>query len=424
MDITVVGMGRVGVVAAACMASEGHNVTGVDTDTAKVESLRAGTVPFHERGLTELVAAGLGMGGLRFVEEIPSNSHTIVVAVGTPRRADGKPDLSQVEQVLQEVLETTEPNTAVVMKSTVPPGFGGAWAVRFHDRGIDYIACPEFLREGYGVHDWRFPSRVVMGIDTPIATGWVPLCLHGSDRPPTLLTSTTSAEMVKYASNAFLATRVSFINEMASVCEAVGADIEDVSQGLTMDPRMGSAMRAGLGYGGSCLPKDLDTLCGRTSQYDVRTPLLDVVSKINGAQLYLPLRAIWRRFQLEDCPQMAVLGLAFKPGTNTVWNAPALKIVEQLVRGGAYVSVYDPEAMPDAREQLPEPVRFADSIEDAIHGAQAVVLATEWEEFRCADWQTLATSMRPPRFFFDGRNTLDPQEMRALGFDYMCVGRP
>ena len=480
--ITVLGLGYVGAVAAAALARDGHQVLGVDVDPAKVERYRRAEVPFYEPGLDELVREGVAAGRLRFAlarEVAPGQLGDFVfVAVGTPSRATGAADLRQVEAALAWVAErvrrgrpagaavlpageaidpqggagssdgvgaagrvatartdatggTAWPAAAdglrapiVVVKSTVPPGTGRRLARRYlAPLGLAYVANPEFLREGSAVHDWFHPDRVVVGSEERAAAERVAALFEGYGAP-VLVTDTTTAEMVKYGANAFLATKISFINELANMCDRVGADVDEVARGIGLDPRIGSQfLRAGLGYGGSCFPKDVAALDHLARVYDYPFELLRAVIAVNARQRLLPLYALREVFGSLAGVPVAVLGLAFKPNTDDVREAPALDLIPLLVEEGAEVRAADPQAVERARAVLPGEVRLTPSALEALDGARAVVLATEWDAFVRLDWEEAARRMDEPRFVFDGRNALDPARMAALGFRYRGVGR-
>ena len=396
MQITAVGLGLVGTVAAANLAAVGHHVVGIDVDDERVAMLRAGTVPFYEPGLTELVHAGMEAGRLRFEHRDFWDYHVgdvALISVGTPQATDGSADLSQVEAALSWVKSRCDPDTIVLMKSTVPPGTGQRIVEQtLAETGLPYVANPEFLRAGTAVYDWRHPDRIVAGVnahdDKAVA---VVKAMHQGIDAPYVITDITSAEMIKYASNAFLATRISFINEIALLCGRVGASIHDVSAGLALDPRTGSLMYAGLGYGGSCFPKDVRALDHLGLNQGMNLELLRAVINVNNGQRLLPLSALRHQFGDLTGVRVAVLGLSFKPGTDDVREAPAVDLINALVAHGAIVTAYDPEAADNAREQLPRAASGSPRLRrQAAVRARAVVLATEWEECVCADWREIS----------------------------------
>ncbi len=429
MKITVIGLGHVGSVAAACLAEDGHDVVGVDNDRERVRCLGSGDVPFCEPGLLEATRAAVLSEHLRFVHTSDFDEPlgaAVLVAVGTPQSPDGGADLSQVHSAVAWVREQNPDGTTLVMKSTVPPGTGLRLAANeLSGSGIRYASNPEFLREGQAIHDWRHPDRIVVGVEPndPQSAKTVRALTANSDAPY-IATDITSAEMIKYASNAFLATRISFINEMAALCERVGASIDVVSDGLAMDPRTGSRILAGVGYGGSCFPKDVRALdhLGLTS--DANLELLRSVITVNNRQRMRPLYAIRDRFNgAISGLRVAVLGLAFKPDTDDVRDAPALDLIRALLDHGASVSAYDPQANSSAHACLPASIALEDNPLAAAAGTQAVVLMTEWHDIVDADWRAIAHEMRQPRYLFDGRNALEPAAMERLGFEYRGVGR-
>ena len=419
-----------GTVAAACLAAAGHDVTGVDTDLQRVEDLESGRVPFSEPGLCEIIARTTVAESLKFAlsgDFSEPLGQVAMVTTGTPPGINGSADLSQVKSAMAWVNERRGGDTTVVMKSTVPPGTGRELlAGDLQGLKASYVCNPEFLREGCAVDDWRRPDRIVVGF-APGKTA--PLntmkAMYGSIQAPWMTTDIISAEMVKYASNALLATRISFMNEIAALCERIGATIDDVSEGVAMDPRTGNRIHPGVGYGGSCFPKDVRALDHLAIATGVETEILSAVIAVNSRQRMRPLHAIRKRFGADlSGVRVAVLGLAFKPGTNDVREAPALDLIRALCDDGASVVAYDPQANANARPHLPDAAGLADDSVRATDGVQVVVLMTEWHDIVQADWKGIALKMRPPRLLFDGRNALDPAAMRRLGFQYCGVGRP
>ena len=426
MEITVIGLGLVGTVATANLARAGHKVIGIDVDQGRVDQLQSGVVPFYEPDLEQLVQAGIGAGRILFQHANAFEGAVggvALITVGTPQAPDGSADLSQVESALSWVKSRGRSDTVVVMKSTVPPGTGQRIADRcLAGTGLPYVANPEFLREGKAVCDWQHPDRIIIGAnaDDDGAVATVKEMHRGIDAP-NMITDITSAEMIKCASNAFLATRVSFINEIALLCDRVGASIHDVSDGLTLDPRTGGKMYAGLGYGGSCFPKDVQALDRIGLDIGVNLQLLRAVISVNNRQRLLPLCALREEFGDLTGVRVAVLGLAFKPGTDDVREAPAVDLINALAADGAMVTAYDPQATVNARKVLPRGVRFAPTAEEATAQAQAVILSTELEECVGADWYEISKQMCSPRLVFDGRNALDLVHMRSLGFRYVRI---
>ena len=427
MKITVVGLGYVGAVAVAALSKAGHDVLGVDVDQGKISSFQGGICPFYEPELSELISAGLAAGRLRFqrLEDVnESLGEIILVAVGTPTQAYGGTDLSQVYSAIRWIKDRNPGKAVVVMKSTVPPGTGlRLMAEELADTQLQYVFNPEFLREGQAVHDWFHPDRIVIGGEDDSATELAKRMYQGIDAP-LLITDVTSAEMIKYTANAFLPTKISFINEIASLCERVGANIDDVAQGVGLDTRIGSSfLQAGLGYGGSCFPKDTRALEFLSAVKGYNCELLRAVINVNNRQRLLPVQALQEVFPSLKGVNVALLGLAFKPNTDDVREAPALDIARLLVELGANVQAYDPKAMETARPLLPKEVVLSNSAMDALRGAQAAILVTEWQEFVELSWEEVANQMAEPRLIFDGRNALDGHELMELGFKYRGVGR-
>ena len=447
LKITVIGLGYVGAVVASGLAAAGHAVLGIDRDRDRLATLQAGRVPLYEPGLEARVAEGVRSGRLRFLhrdEVSESLGDAAVVATGTPPTDSGAADLSQVKSAVGWIKSRKPRDLVVVMKSTVPPGVGRRLLqTDLRGTGIRYASNPEFLREGRAVADWNAPDRIVIGVDPfdscsgfDLRSGGdehavaVVKGMHAGIDAPHLVTDVTSAEMVKYASNAFLATRISFINEIALLCERIGASIDAVSEGLAMDARTGARIYAGVGYGGSCFPKDVRALDYLALTSGVSVDLLRSVINVNNRQRMLPLYTLRQRFNgALSGVRVGVLGLAFKPETDDVRDAPALSLIRELVDEGVQVRAYDPQANATARGQLPAfdlrsgTVRLTDSPVEAVEGAQAVVLLTEWPQIVDAEWPCIAAAMCPPRFLFDGRNALDAGAMRKLGFEYAGVGR-
>ena len=431
MRITVIGLGHSGLVTAVGLAGAGHDVLGVDASEGRIRDLVAGRVPIYEPGLGPQLAAVTARGSLRFACGDRARGRMdlgdiAVICVGTPRAAGGGVDMSQVESAMGWIAGRGGEGLVVVMRSTVPPGSGVRMARRdLSALGIGYVANPEFLREGQALSDWLFPDRIVIGAEpgderaAEAATE-----MYSGVGAPIVRTDITSAEMIKYAANALLATRISFINEIAMLCEQVGASIDDVSRAVAMDSRTGSPIAAGLGYGGSCLPKDVSALDHLARKGGMPLELLRSVMNVNARQGVLPIEALRGRFggSLAGL-SVGLLGLSFKPGTDDMRGAPALGLARGLVDHGVRVRAHDPRGGRAARMLLPPAVEVADSPEEAADGAQAVILVTEWDEIVGADWADISRRMLPPRFVFDGRNALDPGVIRSLGLEYRGVGR-
>ena len=429
MKITVFGLGHLGTVAAGGLAAVGHDVTGLDIDEHKVQALRANRMHIYEPELRECVSSGVDSGNLRFcrMDEFTGPlGQVAVIATGTPATPSGEADLAQVRSALAWIKSRRPVDLTVVMKSTVPPGSGSRFVHQdLKGTGACYVSNPEFLREGRALQDWFFPDRIVVGADATSSEGVNAVrSMYSGIEAPWLQTDITSAEMIKYANNALLATRISFINEMASLCDEVGASIDAVSDGLVLDGRTGDRIHAGVGYGGSCFPKDILALQHLAAETGLELDLLQAVTAINLRQRRLPLELIRSKFNGDLAGiQVGVLGLAFKPGTNDVRDAVSLDLVNDLVRHGARVRAFDPQANESARRLLPSAVDFVDSPEETAAGAQALVLLTEWAEIVEADWASMAAATHFPRFLIDGRNALDAALMSRFGFDYAGVGR-
>jgi UDPglucose 6-dehydrogenase len=419
--IGVIGIGWVGLVTAGCFAELGHPVFAVDVDAAKVEALRAGgELPIHEPGLPELIERNRER--LSFTTEIAEvldPCRLLFCCVDTPPTYSGDADLSRVEAVVTELPEGSE--HALVMKSTVPAGTGAA--IRRSRPELTYLSCPEFLKEGSAVNDFLEPDRVVVGADPgaewaaeAVAEIYAPL---GGEL---VRTDVASAEMIKLASNAFLATKISFINEIANVCEGVGADVTEVARGMGLDKRIGPTfLQAGVGYGGSCFPKDVSALKMLAGNTGYHFQLLNSVIEVNELQKRRVIAKLSKHLGSLVGRRIALLGLAFKPNTDDMREASSLVLSARLQGEGATVVAYDPVADSRAGELLPS-VELADSAEGALAAADAAILVTEWPEFAELDWEDLATRMSNP-LIVDGRNFLDPDRIRAAGFTYEGIGR-
>lgn len=419
--ITVFGAGYVGLVAGACLSASGHSVTVLDVDERKLASLRTGRTPFHEPGLDEILSENIASGRLRFEHpsELDAFGDFVFVAVGTPSTSTGSSDLRYVNAVIEQIISSVSAGTVVIMKSTVPPGTGAMLAKRLAPAGIDYVSNPEFLREGNAVNDWFKTDRMVLG-GTPEARAKV-MALYEDIDAPTLGCDIASAELIKYASNAFLALKISFANEIANLCDTVDADITTVMEGVGMDARIGgSFLNAGIGYGGSCFPKDTRALDYLYSINGHHSQLLKAVIDVNAFQRRLPVTTLRRHLGDLQGVTVAVLGLTFKPDTDDTREAPAEDIIRMLMVEGATIRGYDPVGEMDFGSDLFTQVS---SVEEAVAGASAVIVATEWKQICGADWKSLVQSMSAPRLVFDGRNCLDRAAVRGGGGDYVGVGR-
>lgn len=433
MRIAMIGTGYVGLVSGACFAEFGSTVTCVDRNAEKIEQLRRGEIPMYEPGLEDLVERGMRSGRLRFTTDLPgavADADAVFLAVGTPsRRGDGHADLRYVEAAAMDVARALRGYTVIVTKSTVPVGTGRRVAALVRetnpDATFDVASNPEFLREGSAIADFMRPDRVVIGCETDRARDvlrelYRPLFLMET---PIVMTSLETAELTKYAANAFLATKITFINEIADLCEKLGADVQDVARGMGLDGRIGKKfLHAGPGYGGSCFPKDTLALA-RTAQ-DVGSPvrLVETVVQINdrrkGAMAGRIMSACGGTVRGKT---IAVLGVAFKPNTDDMRDAPSLSIIPALQDAGAHVKAFDPAAMPEGEPLLPGVEWCTDPYATAT-GAHAVALLTEWNEFRGLDLERLGSAMAQ-RIFVDLRNVYRPEAVRAQGFTYTSVGR-
>lgn len=426
MKTIVIGAGYVGLTAACCLAKSNHQVTCVETDKAKLKLLGQGTSPIQEEGIGQLLKQDLSSGKLTFRATLPNplEADIVVVTVGTPSLPSGAADLSYIYHVAQDLRDAAQYPLILIMKSTVPPGTGVKLVERyFKDTPIAYVSNPEFLREGQAIEDWYHPSRIIIGAeDSKIAEKVRQL--YSDIDAPIVVTDITSAETIKYAANAFLVTKISFINEIANLCEAIDANIDDVAKGIGLDPRIGpDFLRAGLGYGGSCFPKDARALdlSALNEGYDFR--LLKATIEVNTKQRILAVHKLKQLLGSLAGREIALLGLAFKPDTDDIREAPSLDIAHLLCEEGAKIRVFDPAAMQNARPFLPAGITFATDIYSATAGANAVVLVTEWQEFINADWHIIKKQMKEPCLVFDGRNALAQDKLMALGFKYIGVGR-
>jgi UDPglucose 6-dehydrogenase len=421
--IGVIGTGYVGLVTAAGFAELGHDVYCVDVDEEKVATLRGGEIPIHEPGLPELVARHADR--LHFsmsLSDALDHARLLFVAVGTPPTYSGDADLSAVHAVVDAMPASDE--HALVMKSTVPVGTGATIKRAFVEQGkpgFRYVSCPEFLREGSAVSDFLNPDRVVVGDDGDWA-GDAVVEVYAPLNAPLVRTDIASAEMIKMASNAFLATKISFINEIANVCEETGAEVSEVARGMGLDDRIGPKfLQAGLGYGGSCFPKDVSALKQLAGNSGYHFQLLNAVIEVNELQKRRVAGKLQKHLGSLVGKTVALLGLAFKPDTDDMREASSLVLAARLQADGALVRAYDPVAEDEARTLMPG-LHYADSALEAVEGADAVVLVTEWREFQELDWNDVAERMNG-RLVLDGRNALDPEAVRAAGLAYEGVGR-
>jgi UDPglucose 6-dehydrogenase len=432
MHIAVIGTGYVGLVTGACFAEFGVDVTCVDIDANKIARLIEGEMPIYEPGLEQLVIKNMQSGRLRFTTDLKQaveQALVIFLAVGTPPKSDGSPDLSFVETAARSVAEFMNGYKVIVTKSTVPIGTGEHLRKLIRENlktrlNFGIVSNPEFLREGAAINDFMRPDRVVIGSRDEEAVAimrdlYRPLYLIEA---PFVITSLEAAELAKYAANAFLATKISFINEIANLCESIGCDVHDVARAIGMDKRIGSKfLHPGPGFGGSCFPKDTRALASVAREFNRESIIVDAVIEVNRRQREAMVPKIEKLVGELTGKTIAVLGLAFKPETDDMREAPAIDIVNALVSGGASVRAYDPVAMEEAGKVLPQ-IEYAADEYEAVSGADALVFITEWNQFRALDMARIRDLMRSPKIA-DLRNIYDPSDMRELGFEYVGVGR-
>lgn len=431
MKITMIGTGYVGLVTGTCFAESGNDVTCLDVDSRKVELLNDGGVPIYEPGLEELVKRNVAAGRLTFTtsyEDAISSAQCVFICVGTPQDETGAADLRFVQSAAESMAPYLNANAVVVCKSTVPVGTNrrvAAWIQAKTNTAFSIASNPEFLKEGSAIDDFTKPDRVVVGVDDPAAAE-ILLELY---RPflrtekPFISVGIESAEMIKYAANCMLATKISFINEIANICERVGADINEVRKGIGHDARIGFAfLFPGVGYGGSCFPKDVRALAALASEYGVEPRILRTVDETNNQQKQVLFRKLLDYFGGDLTGRtIAVWGLSFKPRTDDIREAPALVLIHSLLEAGAIVKVHDPVALDNVRKEIGDSITYCDHHYDACEGADAIALVTEWNEFRNPDFAYIKLKMKSP-VIFDGRNLYDRTKMAARGFHYSGIG--
>jgi UDPglucose 6-dehydrogenase len=431
MKLVVIGTGYVGLVTGTCFAESGNEVTCVDIDSEKVDRLNRGEIPIYEPGLSELVVRNARYGRLKFTTDpsaVVPNADCVFLAVGTPQRDDGSADLTVLWSALESIAPHLANETIVVVKSTVPMGTNAQTARRLLEltgRNIDVASNPEFLKEGCAIEDFTKPDRVVVGVNRPE----VAEVLHELYKPflrtehPFLVMNWESAEMTKYVANCLLATKISFINEMANVCERVGADINDVRKGIGHDQRIGFAfLFPGVGYGGSCFPKDVRAMISVSESYQLTPSILQAVDDVNMAQKEVLFQKLKRHFggQLSG-KTVAIWGLAFKPRTDDIREAPSLVLIDRLLDAGVKVQVHDPVAMDNVKKLYGDRITYFTQQYDALDSADALAIVTEWNEFRTPAFGAMLKRLRAP-LIFDGRNLYDPVRMRELGWQYFGIG--
>ncbi|HML73259.1 MAG TPA: UDP-glucose/GDP-mannose dehydrogenase family protein [Anaerohalosphaeraceae bacterium] len=431
MKVTVVGVGYVGLVAAACMADGGNHVICVDTDEKKIDGLRKGIIPIYEPGLAEIVARNEKSGRLTFttsLKEGVDKSLLIFLGVGTPSAADGSADISAVLNAAGQIAETMTSYKIIVTKSTVPVGthkIVSKWIQSKTEIPFDYVSNPEFLKEGSAVEDFMKPDRVIIGTTNPAVMEIMRELYNPFMRKSSriLFMDPASAEMAKYAANTMLATRISFMNELSMLCEKVGADIEQVRAGMGSDSRIGNAfLFAGVGYGGSCFPKDVRALIYMGNQAGVPMSIAQSVQLVNQSQQAQFADKIISYFKGQPNIQLGVWGLAFKARTDDIRESPALFCIEKFLAAGIQVVAYDPEAMAPTRQKLGDKIRLVDNGYDVLDGSAALVIFTDWQEFRTPDLEQIAKRLQKP-LIFDGRNLYTPTFVKRFGIEYHCIGR-
>jgi len=431
MDLSIIGSGYVGLVTGACFADVGHNVICVDNDAQKIKQLQGGEVPIYEPGLEEIIHRNVSARRLRFtgsIEDGVNNSEIVFIAVPTPQQPDGDVDLSFLEKVAREIAGVLTDYRVIVDKSTVPVKTGEKVAESIkrynrHGASFDVVSNPEFLREGCAVADLMRPDRIVIGAQSEHAIDLMKK-VYEPFMAPILVTDISSAELIKHCANSFLALKISYVNAVSAICEASGADVEKVADGIGMDHRIGrDFLNAGIGYGGSCFPKDIAAFITISERLGTPFNLLKEVQRINNAQKERFLKTIRETLWVLREKRIAVWGLTFKPDTDDLRSSVAIELVTHLLREGARVVTYDPKGMQKARAiKAIADAEFASSALEAVTDAEALVVATEWREFANVDLAVVKEKMRTP-MVFDGRNLLDPVTMRRLGFHYYSIGR-
>ena len=429
MKLTIIGTGYVGLVTGTCFAEVGHHVICVDSDANKVEMLKRGGIPIYEPGLEELVKKNVASGRLSFTNstaEGVEKSDVIFIAVPTPPQPDGSVDLSYIERVARDIAGAMTSYKIVVDKSTVPVKTGDkvAETIKRYCKAqveFDVVSNPEFLREGFAVDDLMKPDRIVVGVRSPRPVAAMKT-VYEPFNAPIIITDINSAELIKHASNSFLALKISYINAVSILCEAAGANVQEVAMGMGLDDRIGRRfLNAGIGFGGSCFPKDLSAFIKISEQvgYDFR--LLKEVQNINAEQMERFVKKITETLWVLKDKTIGVLGLAFKQNTDDVRSSPAIDLCQRMLKEGAKLRVHDPKAMDKARAVLPG-VTFVDDMNDVAQGCDAIVIATEWDEFKKLDLERSRKALSAP-IMFDGRNLFDPEEMEKLGWTYKSIGR-
>jgi UDPglucose 6-dehydrogenase len=429
MEVGIIGVGYVGLVTGVCLAELGHNVYCVDCNKAKIDKLRRGTVPIYEPGLDKLLKKNIREKRIRFAQETPrmvKASDVIFICVNTPPKPNGEADLRYVESAARDIASTMSTYKVIVDKSTVPVRTGEKVAEtikRYNKKHLDFdvVSNPEFLREGSAIDDFFNADRVVIGVTSRRAAKLMKE-LYAGIHAPTIITNIKSAEIIKHASNSFLAMKISFVNSLANICELSGAHIEEVVKGMGLDKRIGREfLNPGVGYGGSCFPKDVSAFIRISEALGYNFELLKAVEKVNENQKALFLKKVEETLWVLGDKEVAVLGLAFKPNTDDMRNAPAIDIIKGLQKEGAKIRAYDPKAMGTAKPLLPG-ITFCKTAYEAIKGSDALLIVTEWDEFKKLNLKKVRNSMNQP-IIIDGRNIFDPEAMDNEGFVYKSIGR-
>lgn len=433
MRICVIGTGYVGLVVGTCLAEMGNEVICVDNNSKKLEKLRKGIIPIYEPGLEELIKINVGQSRLTFSDDLDSavkNSLICFIAVGTPQDEDGSADLSSVYHVAENIAKSMNEYKVIVNKSTVPVGTAEKVAeiIKKHTKfEFDVVSNPEFLKQGAAVEDFLKPDRVIIGSDSENATSlmqelYSPFLRTGN---PVIIMDIKSAEMTKYASNSFLAVKISYINEIANICEQVGADIEMVRHGMCADSRIGSKFFfPGLGYGGSCFPKDIKAMIKTAKEFECDHKVLKATDEINKEQRQIFVKKIIKKFGKDlSGKTFAVWGLAFKPKTNDMREAPSITIIESLLSHGAKVVAFDPKAMDSAKEIFADKIAYASNAYEALKEADCLLLLTEWNEFRHPDFAKVKSLLKKPTVIIDGRNQYDRKQLKTQDIEYICIGK-
>lgn len=436
MKIVVIGTGYVGLVTGTCLAEVGTDVTCIDIDSKKIEGLKNGVMPIYEPGLEPMVTRNYKKGKLHFSTDLATSirdADVAFIAVGTPPGEDGSADLQYVLKVATQIGEQMNNYGVVVTKSTVPVGTAekvrSAVQAELDKRGVtigfDIASNPEFLKEGAAIDDFMKPDRIVVGVDTEMAKDtmgklYKPFIMNGH---PLVFMDIPSAEMTKYAANAMLATRISFMNDIANLCEIMGADVNAVRKGIGSDPRIGSRfIYAGIGYGGSCFPKDVKALIKTGAQNNYRMRILEAVEEVNEAQKSVLFNKLTNHLGADLTGKtFAMWGLSFKPNTDDMREAPSLVLINKIVEAGGKIVAYDPVSMPETKHMIGDKIAYTEEPYDALNGADALLLVTEWSEFKLPDWKAVSSRLKN-KLIFDGRNIYDRVEMNEMGFGYFCIG--